>query len=240
MPRLRNNVHYYDRPEPVFDAYRVEVQISEALRRKVWLKSGGYIVIDEVEALTAIDVNTGRYVGQRNLDDTILKTNLEAVKEIAYQLRLRNIGGIIIIDFIDMEKPDHRDQVYDALSEALKADRAQSYLLKFSELGLVEMTRKRTRESILATLGTICPSCEGKGYVKSGHTICHEIFRQVRREHEMLQGNKIVLNMHPDVATVIYDHEHDQLDRLEAECNKSIIIKTRYDFHVEQFEISAY
>jgi ribonuclease G len=240
MPKLSNHVHYYNQDEPIFDAYRAEVQISEALRRKVWLKSGGYIVIDEVEALTAIDVNTGKFVGHRNLNDTILKTNLEAVKEIAYQLRLRNIGGIIVIDFIDMEKKDHRDHVFQALTEALKSDRAQTYVLRFTELGLVEMTRKRTRESILRALGTSCPYCDGKGYVKSPQTICHEIFRQVQRESVMLQGHKIVLNLHPDVANIIYAHEHDELVRLERESGKTIIIKTRYDFHIEQFEISAY
>ncbi len=240
LPKLTNNVSLYSKDEPIFDAYRAEVQISEALRRNVWLKSGGYIVIDEAEALTAIDVNTGKYVGKRNLDDTILKTNLEAVKEICYQLRLRNIGGIIIIDFIDMEKKEHRDNVFLALQEALKTDRAQTFLLKFSELGLVEMTRKRTRESLLRRLGETCSYCEGKGYVKSIETICFDIFRQIRRECHMLQGNKIVLTLHPDVADLLYAHEHDGLDKLEKDCAKTILIKTRYDFHIEQFEISAY
>ncbi len=240
MPKLRNQVFHYDRDEPIFDAYRVEVQISEALRRKVWLKSGGYIVIDETEALTAIDVNTGKFVGQRNLEDTILKTNLEAVKEIVYQIRLRNIGGIIIIDFIDMEKKENRDDVFHALGEALKADRAQTNILKISELGLVEMTRKRTRESILRTLCEPCSYCEGKGYVKSRQTICYEIFRQIRRECHGLQGQKIVLNLHPDIASLLYSQEHEGLEGLEKECGKRILIKTRYDFHIEQFEISAY
>jgi ribonuclease G len=240
MPKLRNQVFYYDKEEPIFDAYRVEVQISEALRRKVWLKSGGYIVLDETEALTAIDVNTGKFVGQRNLEDTILKTNLEAVKEIVYQLRLRNIGGIIIIDFIDMEKKDNRENVFLALVEALKADRSQTNILKISELGLVEMTRKRTRESILRTLCETCSYCDGKGYVKSRQTICYEIFRQIRRECHGLRGQKIVLNLHPDIASLLYSQEHEGLESLEAECGKKILIKTRYDFHIEQFEISSY
>jgi ribonuclease G len=240
MPKLRNQVFHYDKEEPIFDAYRVEVQISEALRRKVWLKSGGYIVIDENEALTAIDVNTGKFVGQRNLEDTILKTNLEAVKEIVYQIRLRNIGGIIIIDFIDMEKSDNRENVFHALEEALKADRSQTNILKISELGLVEMTRKRTRESILRTLCETCSYCDGKGYVKSRQTLCYEIFRQIRRECHGLQGQKIVLNLHPDIASLIYSQEHEGLETLEEECGKKILIKTRYDFHIEQFEISAY
>jgi ribonuclease G len=240
MPKLRNQVFHYDREEPIFDAYRVEVQISEALRRKVWLKSGGYIVIDETEALTAIDVNTGKFVGHRNLEDTILKTNLEAVKEIVYQIRLRNIGGIIIIDFIDMEKRENREDVFHALGEALKADRAQTNITKISDLGLVEMTRKRTRESILRTLCEPCAHCDGKGYVKSRQTICYEIFRQIRRECLGFQGQKIVLNLHPDIAGYIYSEENEGLESLERECGRKILIKTRYDFHVEQFEISAY
>ncbi len=240
LPKLRHHVRLYSKDDPIFDAYRVEMQIEEALRRKVWLKSGGYIVIDENEALTAVDVNTGKFVGQRNLDDTILKTNLEAVKEISYQLRLRNIGGIIVIDFIDMEKKEHRDQVFLALQEALKADRAQTYILRFSDLGLVEMTRKRTRESILRTLGETCPYCEGKGFIKSTQTICHEVFRQIRRECHMMKGKKIVLNLHPDIVSLIYAHEHDWLEDLERKCEKTILIKTRSDFHIEQFEITAY
>ncbi|MEW6440432.1 MAG: Rne/Rng family ribonuclease [bacterium] len=240
MPKLRNQVTLYEQSEPIFDAYRIEVQISEALDRKVWLKSGGYIVIDETEALTAIDVNTGKYVGQRNLDDTILKTNLEAVKEIVYQLRLRNIGGIIIIDFIDMEKKDHRDKVFHALVEAVKADRARTNILKISDLGVVEMTRKRTRESIVRTLCEPCPYCEGKGHVKSRQTICYEIFRQLQREKNDLRGKKIVLNLHPDIANLLYAQEHANLERLEKECGKAIQLKTRSDFHVEQFEITSY
>ncbi len=240
MPKLRSHVFLYDKEEPIFDAYRIEVQISEALRRKVWLKSGGYIVIDETEALTAIDVNTGKFVGQRNLEETILKTNLEAVKEIVYQIRLRNIGGIVIIDFIDMEKKDNREYVFQALVEALKHDRAQTNILKISDLGLVEMTRKRTRESILRTLCEPCPYCDGKGYVKSKQTICYEIFRQIRRECHGIQGQKMVLSLHPDIAGLLYSQEHEGLENLEKLCDKTIIIKTRYDFHIEQFEISAY
>jgi ribonuclease G len=240
MPKLRNQVFLYDETEPIFDAYRIEIQISEALGRKVWLKSGGYIVIDETEALTAIDVNTGKYVGQRNLEDTILKTNLEAVKEIVYQLRLRNIGGIIVIDFIDMEKKDHRDKVFHALVEAMKADRARTNILKISDLGVVEMTRKRTRESIVRTLCEPCPYCEGKGYVKSRQTVCYEIFRQLQREKNDLRGKKIVLNLHPDIANLLYAQEHSSLERMETECAKTILIKTRPDFHIEQFEIVSY
>ena len=167
----------YEGSEPIFDHFSVEVDINRALGRKVWLKSGGYIIIDQAEALTAIDVNTGRYVGKRNLEDTILKTNLEAIKEIVYQLRLRNIGGIIIIDFIDMEREAHREKVYNDLEESLKADKAKTHVLKISELGLVEMTRKRIRESLGRTLCEPCFYCDGKGYLKSKTTICYEIYR---------------------------------------------------------------
>jgi ribonuclease G len=240
MPRLRHQVFYYDRKEPIFDAYRIEVQISEALGRKVWLKSGGYIVIDQTEALTAIDVNTGKYVGKRNLEETILKTNLEAVSEIVCQLRLRNIGGLIIIDFIDMERKDHREKVYNALVESLKSDRARTNILKISDLGLVEMTRKRTRESIVRTLCESCPYCEGRGYVKSKHTVCYEIFRQVQREAGTLHGTKLVLSIHPEIASLLYDQEHRIIERLEHDLGKSVLIKARHDFHIEQFEISSY
>ena len=157
-----------------------------------------------------------------------------------YQLRLRNIGGIIIIDFIDMKRMDHREKVYDVLADALKTDRARTNILKISDLGLVEMTRKRTRESITRTLCEQCPYCEGKGYVKSRQTICYEILRQTHRECNGLQGSKIVLNVHPDIANLLYAQEHEIMAGLEKECGKTIRIKTRHDFHLEQFEISAY
>ncbi len=240
MPRLKHQVVFYDHKEPIFDAYRIEVQISEALGRKVWLKSGGYIVIDQTEALTAVDVNTGKFVGKRNLEETILKTNLEAVNEIVCQLRLRNIGGLIIIDFIDMERKDHREKVYNALVESLKSDRARTNILKISELGLVEMTRKRTRDSIVRTLCEPCPYCEGRGYVKSKHTICYEIFRQIQRESGTLQGTTLLLRIHPEIANLLYDQEHEIIERIEKELNKKILIATRHDFHIEQFEISSY
>jgi ribonuclease G len=167
MPHLKYAIELYEDDEPIFDAFGLEVEISRALGRKVWLKSGGYIIIEQTEALTAIDVNTGRFVGKHNLEDTIFKTNLEAVKEIAFQLRLRNIGGLIIIDFIDMEKEANRERVHSSLEEALKSDKSKTNILKISELGLVEMTRKRVRESIGRTLCEPCPYCEGKGTCSS-------------------------------------------------------------------------
>ena len=162
---------------PIFDAYGISTELARALERKVWLKSGGYLVVDQAEALVAIDVNTGRYVGKKNLEDTILKTNLEAVQEIAYQLRLRNCGGIIILDLIDMEKEENKQRVYRALEEALKKDRARPSILKISELGLVEMTRKRTRDTMVRALCESCVQCEGKGFIKSKQTVAYEVLR---------------------------------------------------------------
>ncbi len=237
MPRLNYVIEQYDGEEPIFDHYGLEVEIARALQRKVWLKSGGYIVIEQTEALTAVDVNTGRFVGKRNLEDTILKTNLEAVKEICYQLRLRNIGGIIIIDFIDMEKDTHREKVFNALRESLNNDRAKTNILKISELGLVEMTRKRIRDSIARVLSEPCPYCEGKGYVKSKVSICGEIFREIQKEMKNFAGKTLVLNVHPDIADLLYEDERAGIEYLERKYGKRIQIKDKSNYHIEQFEI---
>jgi ribonuclease G len=238
MPKIKYSIELYEEEEPIFDNFGLEVEISRALGRKVWLKSGGYIIIEQTEALTAVDVNTGRYVGKHNLEDTILKTNLEAVKEIAYQLRLRNIGGIIIIDFIDMEKEVNRDKVFTALEEALKSDKSKTNILKMSELGLVEMTRKRVRESMGRMMCEPCPYCEGLGYVKSKTTICHEIFRELRREMYDLRGTKVMLTVHPQVADLLYDEERRGLEDLEKRFKKRITVRAKPGFHQEQFEIN--
>jgi ribonuclease G len=238
MPKMKYSIELYDDDEPIFDHYGLEVEISRALGRKVWLKSGGYIIIEQTEALTAIDVNTGRYVGKHNLEDTILKTNLEAVKEIAYQLRLRNIGGIIIIDFIDMEKEVNREKVFNALEEALKSDKSKTNILKISELGLVEMTRKRVRESIGRMMCEPCPYCEGRGYVKSKTTVCHEIFRELSREMFDIRGTKAMLTVHPQVADLLYDEERRGLEELEKKYKKRITVRAKPGFHQEQFEIA--
>lgn len=237
MPKMKSSVELYEEEEPIFDHYGLEVEISRALGRKVWLKSGGYIIIEQTEALTAIDVNTGRFVGKHNLEDTILKTNLEAVKEIAYQLRLRNIGGIIIIDFIDMEKEVNREKVYAALDDSLKGDKSKTNILKISELGLVEMTRKRVRESIGRMMCEPCPYCEGRGYVKSKTTICHEIFRELRREMLDIRGTKALLSVHPQVADLLYDEERRGLEELEKRFKKRVTVRARPGFHQEQFEV---
>ncbi|OQY17593.1 MAG: ribonuclease E/G [Desulfobacteraceae bacterium 4572_35.1] len=239
MPELKCEIELYNKKELLFDAHGLEVEISRALGSKVWLKSGGYIVIEQTEALTAVDVNTGRFVGKRNLEDTILKTNLEAVKEVAYQLRLRNIGGLIIIDFIDMEKELHRDQVHSTLEEALKSDKSKTNILKISELGLVEMTRKRVRESIGRTLCEPCPYCDGSGYTKSRLTMVFEIFRALKREIKELPGYRVNLQAHPDVAALLYDEESSVIEEIENNFSKQVTIIARPNFHIEQFEIGA-
>ncbi len=237
MPRLRCDLDLYEGQTPIFDAYGIEMELDKALKRKVWLKSGGYIVIEMTEALTAIDVNTGKFVGKSNLEDTILKTNLEAAKEIAYQLRLRNIGGIIIIDFIDMGKESGRELVYQTLEEALNKDRAKSNILKISELGLVEMTRKRTRENLGQLLGDPCPYCEGLGYVKSKTTVCYDIFREIERVSLDGGGDTIVVDVNSDVAQMLCEEERASLEDLEKKLSKRIVVQGKEEFHRDEFEI---
>jgi len=237
MPDFLPRVELWGKEEPIFDAYGLEIEISKAKGRRVWLKSGGYIVIDHTEALTVIDVNTGRYVGKRDLEETILKTNLEAVKEIAYQLRLRNIGGIIIIDFIDMERERNRDKVFNALIEAMANDRAKTHTLRISELGLVQMSRERTREDLLRILCEPCPYCEGRGYTKSSATICYEIFREIRRIGSSPRDKKIIIGVHPTVANLLYDEERQSVEELEREFHKKIIVKADSNLHIEQYDI---
>jgi ribonuclease G len=236
-PALKEHVELYEGEEPIFDSFGIEQEIKRALNRKVWLKSGGYIVIDQAEALVAIDVNSGRYVGKKNLEETITRINVEAAKEIVYQLRLRNIGGIIIIDFIDMDKPQNRDKVFKALQESLGRDRAKTNVLKISELGLVEMTRKRVRESIGRTMHEACPYCEGKGYIRSKVTVCYEIFREIRREATNFSEPTLVINCHPDVANLLGNEERGELRHLMDRFNKSIQIKAQPSYHQEQYDI---
>jgi ribonuclease G len=195
-------------------------------------------VIDHTEALTVIDVNTGRYVGKRNLEETILKTNLEAAKEIAYQLRLRNIGGLIIIDFIDMEVGKNRDKVFGSFKEAMSKDKARTHILRISELGLVELSRERTREDLLRVLSEPCSYCEGRGYTKSPATVCYEIFRELRRLGFSTKEKKVVVTVHPTVANLLYDEERKSVDELEKELLKKIIVKNDSALHMEQFEIT--
>jgi ribonuclease G len=238
LPHLEPKIGFYQGKEPIFEAYGVELEIERALGRKIWLKSGGYIVIDQTEALVSVDVNTGRFVGKRNPEETILQTNLEAIKEIVYQLRLRNIGGIIIIDFIDMEREESREKVYNTLLNALRNDRSRTKISQFSELGLVEMTRKRVRENLGRVLCQPCPYCDGRGTIKSATTICYEILRDIRRAgNASPKRRKIMVTLHPLVADLLFTEENVFLETLEEELQKQIVIKGDYDLHEEQYEV---
>jgi ribonuclease G len=240
MPRLKAKIKLYDQPEPIMDHFGIEDKIRKALNPKVWLKSGGYIAIERTEALTTIDVNTGRYVGKRNQEDTILKTNLEAAREVVRQLQLRNIGGIIIIDFIDMGKAANRKKVYDALKEEIKKDKARTNILQISELGLVEMTRQRSRESLESLLMSPCPYCDGRGRIMSHATTAYEILRSVKKQKAALEnGKRIVVRVHPEIANFLYDEASESLENLEREINHKIIIKVSQELHQERYEISA-
>jgi len=239
-PRLKYSVELYEGMDPIFDAFGIEMEISRALGNKIWLKSGGYIVIEMTEALTSIDVNTGSYVGKRNLEETILKTNLEAVKEIAYQLRFRNIGGIIVIDFIDMEKKANRERVFMALREALSKDKAKSNILPMSDLGLIEMTRKRTRANLNRLLSEPCFYCEGKGILKSKQTICYELFRDLEKECATTgDGSQVRVLVNPEIDCVLREEEQESVIDLEKRIKKRVIIIAKKNFHVEQYEISV-
>ena len=236
-PSLKDSVELYEGLEPIFDAYNLEGDISRALKKKVWLKSGGYIVIEHTEALVAIDVNTGRYVGKHNLEETILKTNLEAVKEIAYQIRLRDAGGIIIIDFIDMEKKLNQEKVFNALSGLLKKDRSKTHVLPMSELGLIQMTRKRIRQPLTRILCEPCFYCDGEGYLISRHTICYNIFREILRESHDMAGVKVSLRVNPEIADLLHGEESQIIVELEGIIGKQIVIYPVVQLHMEEFDI---
>jgi len=235
MPHLSPKLELYEGKEEIFDAHGIEIELTDALERRVWLRSGGHIVIDQMEALTAVDVNTGKYVGKKSSEDTIVKTNLEAVKEIVYQLRLRNIGGIIVIDFIDMARASDREKVYNTLKEALKADKARTNILKISELGIVEMTRKRVRESLSQSLCEPCPYCDGNALVKAKDTIIMDIFRELSRELP-LRKKKATLYVSPSISERIKE-DPAPLENLEKKYGKKIIIKPVERFHQERYEI---
>jgi ribonuclease G len=239
MPALKPCVDLYEGDEPIFEKFGIEMELNKALGRKVWLKSGGYINIDFTEALVAIDVNTGRYVGKRNLQETILKTNLEAAREIAYQLRLRNIGGIIIVDFIDMDRPVDREKVSNSLQEALKRDKQKTNILKISELGLVQMTRKRTRESLTRTLCESCPYCEGKGFVKSETTVCYEILRAIASDIADNRSSAIRVSAHPEVVKLLFEQEREQLEAIQKKYDTTIQLNPDPNLFQEQYEITG-
>lgn len=239
QPLMRLNLELYQGPEPLFDFYDIEIELQRALGKKVWLKSGGYIIIEPTEALVVIDVNTGRYVGKHNLEETIVKTNLEAVKEIAYQLRLRNTGGLIVIDFIDMEKEANREKVFHAFKEALKKDRAKTSILMMSELGLIEMTRQRSRESLHHMLMEPCPYCEQKGFIRSRVSVAFDILRELTTMGSAGPTAEVTIEVHPELANVLMDLGGAAIEKLEKEHRQKIIILNNQNFHLEKYKISV-
>lgn len=237
QPSLLGRVKLYQQDAALFERFEVDHEIEAALKTKVWLKSGGHIVIHPTEALVAIDVNTGRYVGRRNLEDTVLTTNLEAVQEIVRQIRLRNLGGIIVIDLIDMVEPEHREQVFEALAAEMAKDRAKNKVLTISEFGLVEITRKRTRPSLERTLTQACPYCRGTRRVKSLATICLDLRRQLLRYRHRYRDREILLRVHPDVANALQRHDQPVLRELERELDSEILLQSDSGLHHERFDI---
>jgi len=237
LPDQVSRVHYYNREESLFDHLGIEMEIARALSRKVWLKSGGYIVVDHTEAMTVIDVNTGRFVGKRDQEETILKNNLEAVKEVAYQIKLRGIGGIIIIDFIDMEREKNRDRVYQALVDAMAGDKARTRISRISDLGLIEISRERVREDLLRTMSQPCHYCEGRGYTKSPTTVAYEIFRELRRLGDMGDERTIIVGVHPSVAELLDGEEYGGIEMLQRERQAKLIVKPDHMLHLEQYDI---
>jgi len=237
VPELANKIDEYVADRPIFELYGIEDEISRALDRKVQLKSGGYLVIDQTEAMTTIDVNTGGFVGHRNLEETIFKTNLEAAQSIARQIRLRNLGGIIIVDFIDMEEPEHRRQVLKALEKALENDHARNQITEVSALGLVEMTRKRTRESLEHVLCRSCPTCNGRGSVKTAETVCYEIFREILRQSRQFEFQELLVLAHPEVLEMIVDEESASLAELEEATGRPIRLQAEALYAQDHFDV---
>ena len=237
LPEQTSRIYHYDKEESLFDHLGVEMELSRALSRKVWLKSGGHIVIDHTEAMTVVDVNTGRYVGKRDQEETILKNNLEAAREIAYQIKLRGIGGIIIIDFIDMERERNREKVYHALVDAMANDKARTRISRISDLGLIEISRERVREDILRTLSDICADCDGRGYTKSANTVIYDIFRDIRRIGRGAGQQKVIVGANPAIVELLRDAEHDGLEQLEREYNHQIVVQADLLLHLEQYDI---
>src|SRR5262245_25338811 len=242
MPNLASKVKLYTKPFPIFDEYGVQAEIDKALKSKVWLKSGGSIVINQTEALVAIDVNTGRYVGKKTagrLEDTIVKTNLEAVKEIVRQVRLRDLGGIIVLDLIDMEEKKNRQKVLQAVEQELKKDRSPSKALQVSDFGLVIITRKRVKQSLERVLTEPCPYCSGSGVIKSSSTVCYEILSEVRKIGPDLNGHRLLLRVNPDIARALKEEENAVVRDLRQQLGKDVTIKPDTQLHHEQFDVMA-
>ncbi|MFO7288141.1 MAG: Rne/Rng family ribonuclease, partial [Gammaproteobacteria bacterium] len=237
MPHMAPKIELYSESRPLFDLYNIEDEIDRALNRKVALKSGGHVVFDQTEAMTTIDVNTGAYVGHRNLEETIFRTNLEAAVVIARQLRLRNLGGIIIIDFIDMAEEEHRRQVLQTLQARLANDHAKTQIMSVSPLGLVEMTRKRNRESLEHVLCQPCPSCGGRGFVKSPETVCYEIFREIVRQHRQFDFQELLVLARPDVIERLLDEESGTVAELEELTGKPIRLQAETMYAPDQYDV---
>ncbi|MDR2878257.1 MAG: ribonuclease G [Chromatiales bacterium] len=237
IPELVDRIEHYPGERPIFDLYSIEDEIRKALERKVQLKSGGHLFIDQTEAMTTIDINTGAFTGHRNLEETIFKTNLEAAQAIARQLRLRNLGGIIIIDFIDMTVDEHKRQVLRALEKAMETDRAKRYICEVSPLGLVEMTRERTRESLEHILCEPCPSCEGRGSVKTRETTCYEIFREILRQSRQFEAGSFLVMASESVVDLLLDEESNGLADLESFIGKTIKLQVETLYTQEQYDV---
>jgi len=237
VPEVVQVIEHYPGERPIFDLHGVEDEIQKGLERKVQLKSGGYLIIDQTEAMTTIDVNTGAFVGSRNLEETIFKTNLEAAQGIARQLRLRNLGGIVILDFIDMQETEHKRQVMRALEKALGKDHARTSISEVSALGLVEMTRKRTRESLEHVLCGSCPTCEGRGSIKTAETVCYEIFREILREARQFDAKELLVLAGQDVVDLLVDEESSSLAELEGFIGIPIRFQVESLFTQEQFDV---
>jgi len=237
LPGVAPKLELYRRRRPIFDLHAIEDDIRKALERNISLKSGGYLIFDQTEAMTTIDVNTGGYVGHRNLEETIYRTNLEAAVTIARQLRLRNLGGIIIIDFIDMEEAEHRDNVLQVLEQSLAKDHARHQVSAVSPLGLVEMTRKRTRESLQHILCDDCPNCSGRGFVMTAETVCFEIFREIIRQSRQFEFEEALVLAHQDVIELLLDEQAPSLATLEEQTGKSIRLQPESLYLQDQFDV---
>ena len=239
QPALVSRVKMYTRSTPIFDEFGITAELEKALRPKVWLKSGGYIVINQTEALVAIDVNTGKFVGKSNrLEDTIVKTNTDAIKEIVRQIRLRDLGGIIVVDFIDMDERKNRQKVMQALEEAMRADRAPYKILQFNDFGLVAITRKRVKQSLERTLCTPCPYCEGAGYVKSPQTVVGEILQEAHKIARAVEGKDVMLRVSPEVAKLLKSNQNTYLQELEEILGRTVIVKSDPQLHQEKFDLA--
>ncbi len=237
IPELAPGIEYYPGERPLFDLFGVEDEIQRALQSKIELKSGGYLIIDQTEAMTTVDINTGGYVGSRNLEETIFKTNLEATQSIVRQLRLRNLGGIIILDFIDMQDPEHKRQVLRSFERALEKDHAKTCITEVSNLGLIEMTRKRTRESLEHILCEACPVCNGRGTIKTVETVAFEIFREIIREARQFDTEKLLVLTSKDVGEFLMDEESSAIAELEEFLQRSIQFKMDDEYNQEQYDV---